>query len=1139
MKKISAFCGVFLGSVILNLSLQTIQAQSWSWQKPHATVLPNGDLQWAPETFVFTPGASVRYIDFEGGDDAASGTTTTTAWKHHPWDPAATGNSLACTGIQTYVFKRGVIYRGTLSAKQGGVAGNPIRLTSDPAWGTGEAMFFGSQRISGGWTQADATSAPGIPNPGKVWYIDLSPAMVSTKMVAEMIGDSMVRIPLARTPNWKLSNTLDPMAEWWTWTGLVGGGTAAGYRIDTMHFKQSDPAYWVGGHVWSEYDGIMGTMWGEKILSYDPATRSIKTNTNQGGAGFRYYIENLPQLLDTTNEYFFDKSGSFPGRLYIRLAGEKDPNTAIIEVADKGVLIRIAFLDNIEISDLSFAFTTHDQIHWTAHDVYNMKPVVQLVERCINVKVTNCKFTYVNAGVTIQNAPGAADVCHDITISDNLMNHIDDQAITCGSNSNDYMDNIYILRNKIYDNGGRQLCRGYSFVPAITGQLRSGEVAGNIIELSYGSGINMFWGKSDGDSTRSAPLIRGMVHHNRADKTLLALNDYGGIESWQGGPAYFYNNYSVRARGLKMNGVNADYNPWGFPYYFDGGFKHYCFNNIAVGPGNSLTDKTQRYRAAFQQVLGFHNIYANNTAYNFVYGFTVQGHSGSTPAYNCFLGNVLDNISKRHFNNGDLLTSQIPYESYGYNILGKTVQDIGSFSDMGVYITFADFKNALAGKKAMLSQTGWETSSKILEDPANNDLRLAGSSAAIDHGVKVFIPFSLYAVVGEWHFFRCQDYTKVPGSNFYFTTEYGARAGYLNQPKNHLTASGVNHTSYVNGLLEDWTEGALEFKDTTYCFLPDADLKKKVATNLDMEKESFLIEVYTLTMKGHTDGVIVSKYAEGGSGYILDIDPAGHARMRVRMGGADVYARSSTAAVNDSSWHHIIAEVDRVNWLVNIYVDGKLSNGTATGDMPEVYESLTNTGDFIVGKCMDGFPYRGSIDFLRVSKGMLKDAKTTIEELYAWEFNGPFLKDFAGNAPQGKRDAGAIEKGRTDCDLSVTPTSLDYIEYKSTKTLTVNPGDEFRFHVSASWLTPSEKNGVITLSATSNMTRNPRYAVVTLVGCYDTIRVNVTQAGNPLAPSLRSALSEIILYPNPVQQYVLDVYKRQSRWHKDKPPAGT
>ena len=35
--------------------------------------------------------------------------------------------------------------------------------------------------------------------------------------------------------------------------------------------------------------------------------------------------------------------------------------------------------------------------------------------------------------------------------------------------------------------------------------------------------------------------------------------------------------------------------------------------------------------------------------------------------------------------------------------------------------------------------------------------------------------------------------------------------------------------------------------------------------------------------------------------------------------------------------------------------------------------------------------------------------KTTIEELYAWEFNGPFLRDFCGNQPVGKRDAGAIE----------------------------------------------------------------------------------------------------------------------------------
>ena len=44
--------------------------------------------------------------------------------------------------------------------------------------------------------------------------------------------------------------------------------------------------------------------------------------------------------------------------------------------------------------------------------------------------------------------------------------------------------------------------------------------------------------------------------------------------------------------------------------------------------------------------------------------------------------------------------------------------------------------------------------------------------------------------------------------------------------------------------------------------------------------------------------------------------------------------------------------------------------------------------------------------------GVLADAKTTIDELYAWEFDGPHLRDFTGRTPHGKRDAGAIEAAR-------------------------------------------------------------------------------------------------------------------------------
>jgi hypothetical protein len=47
---------------------------------------------------------------------------------------------------------------------------------------------------------------------------------------------------------------------------------------------------------------------------------------------------------------------------------------------------------------------------------------------------------------------------------------------------------------------------------------------------------------------------------------------------------------------------------------------------------------------------------------------------------------------------------------------------------------------------------------------------------------------------------------------------------------------------------------------------------------------------------------------------------------------------------------------------------------------------------------------------MRISLGTLADADTTIEELYAWEFDGPFLCDFTGRKRSGPSgSAGAID----------------------------------------------------------------------------------------------------------------------------------
>jgi hypothetical protein len=128
----------------------------------------------------------------------------------------------------------------------------------------------------------------------------------------------------------------------------------------------------------------------------------------------------------------------------------------------------------------------------------------------------------------------------------------------------------------------------------------------------------------------------------------------------------------------------------------------------------------------------------------------------------------------------------------------------------------------------------------------------------------------------------------------------------------------------------------------------------------------------------------------------------GGACLTLQAGGAKVLA-ASTVKVNDGKWHHAIAEVDRPAGKATIYVDGK-SAGEGTLDAIAEDASLGNTADFVVGK---GFS--GALDFLRVCQSTLAESKTSIEELYAWEFDGPFLRDFCGVRPAGKRDAGALQ----------------------------------------------------------------------------------------------------------------------------------
>ena len=175
--------------------------------------------------------------------------------------------------------------------------------------------------------------------------------------------------------------------------------------------------------------------------------------------------------------------------------------------------------------------------------------------------------------------------------------------------------------------------------------------------------------------------------------------------------------------------------------------------------------------------------------------------------------------------------------------------------------------------------------------------------------------------------------------------------------------------------------------------------------NPQIYRSNFLIEIYFKTAPGHAGGILMEKMND--RGYSLSVNSTGGISFNVKGEGAAA-TLASKSKVNDGKWRHVVVEADRIAATLTLYVNGG-KDASARGMDGKV--SLANDGDVHVGGTPDGRYFDGAIDFLRIAQGTLKDAATTIEELYAWEFDGPFLRDFAGRKPTGaRRDAGAIEK---------------------------------------------------------------------------------------------------------------------------------
>jgi concanavalin A-like lectin/glucanase superfamily protein len=1086
VRRLLRTAGSIAAVVLCGLAVAGADGSSFIWQETHAKRLPGGLLEWSPQPFRFEVGESVRYIDFENGDDSRDGASRETAWKHHPWDPVATNRAAAASGVHTYVFKRGVVYRGRLIADEDGQPGDPIRLTSDPTWGDGEATIHGSGDLHGGWRKLPAGQRPrNLPEPDKVWRQNIGPGRGHLDLWEARDG-AITRIPLARTPNWSIENWDDTCSQWAQWKSVRGVkgedrrfpkvqvGVDQSLAVAPDVFDEPDAHAYDGAVVWTEYAGLMGSPFAVPVEEYDPKQGAVRfgapwSGNHKPAAGARFFVENHIRFLDAPGEFHYDDA---TGWLYLRLPDDRNPNDSVMELPRWGCLIDLSGRSHVQVTALTFRFQKTNQYYHRFWDIETEDPyVVRALNAGEGIRIAHNRFEHIVSAVVAVNDAEHKDTGH-IVITDSVVEKADRDAFRIEN-----LARAEILRNAIREVGSRprRAAHGHTIQARWITELT---VAGNIVERTFGSAIFLHGGK--GNDKSDVPLTRYLVFQNQVSDTCLRSNDWGGIETWQGGPAYMFDNVSLNPGGywkyldvitnenwarqksewmrtyksnrfpfmsqaMSVAGIyrrqrrNAYSARFAFPLYMDGAFKQYWFNNIAAGKSSDPESPLCGTGGLHAVAGGFLHSVFNNTFYRLGMG---SARGGTYPAPDLYVANIFQDIGDLFFKHesprakptknavhipdadpsrGDKGSDSYTYmQAFGENLFCGTPYRFGVFERSGMmHPTIDDFRKALNRYHPLLATVGEHVDKPLLADPARGDFRPRPGSPAKSRAALVFVPWALYGVVGEWHFTHLpSEPQRIVGEHWFMTAEHVDRSMYRRLPRHDLTArGGVTGESYSFGVLEDWTASALtldgegqflEFthedmtRDLTWEGQGGGPFPGKDRRTPDMDTNNFLIEVVLKIAPHETSGGLVRKHDEF-AGYRLELDAQGRPVLAFQLDGRTAYEIVAAAALNDGLWHHLLADIDRGKG-VTFYVDGKeAACETLHGSLPTADRSLSNRGDFIVGKTANGDHLHATLDFLRVARGCLADARTSIDELYSWEFSGPNRRTWHGARVSNRR----------------------------------------------------------------------------------------------------------------------------------------
>jgi len=250
------------------------------------------------------------YVDYDSGDDANSGTSESSPWKHSPGDDNAEGAAAACVlGPGSRVlFRGGVAYRGQINIPADGAFNHHV-IYEGSAWPEGQKAIIDGGDVITGWAACSSSDECfGNEHYASLYYAhvspDFNPLSLNLHEVDPVSGDDEF-LWLAQDPAPADAYFYDEADDYRTVTQENLTRTSL---VDTANFTQADPSYWGGSYVlvWVNPNIVVT----RQILSYEPAESRItfedlgENAIYPDGRDQYYAIYNSPHALDEAGEYF-------------------------------------------------------------------------------------------------------------------------------------------------------------------------------------------------------------------------------------------------------------------------------------------------------------------------------------------------------------------------------------------------------------------------------------------------------------------------------------------------------------------------------------------------------------------------------------------------------------------------------------------------------------------------------------------------------------------------------------------------------------------------------------------------------------------------------------------------------------------